>query len=170
MHLFLTELKSNLTSTPRLAIVGVGNELRGDDSVGVVVARDLLNTPSVQASETLLVIPAGVAIENITGHLRGFAPDLILIIDAADMGDTPGVVHLLPADSVSGISAFTHSLPLSMVVHYLTLELHCPVFLLGIQIRSNEMDIPICAEVFNAAHEVVDGLCEVLSGEFILSG
>ena len=155
---------------PRLAIVGVGNELRGDDSVGVVVARDLLNTPSVQASETLLVIPAGAAIENVTGQLRGFAPDLILIIDAADMGDAPGAIRLLPADSISGISAFTHSLPLSMVMRYLTLELHCQVFLLGIQIRSNEMDIPMCAEVFNAAHEVTDGLCGALGGEFILSG
>ncbi len=165
MRLSLTELQSNLTPTPRVAIVGVGNELCGDDAVGSVVAHNLLNSPYIQTTETFLAIQAGVAIENITGQLRSYAPDLILIIDAADMGEAPGVARLLPLDVVSGVSAFTHSLPLSMVMRYLTLELHCPVFLLGIQIRSNDMNIPMSPEVLNAAEEVTNELYVALNGE-----
>lgn len=163
LHLTLMELRNNLTSAPRLALVGVGNELCADDAAGMIVARNLLNISPAQTAENLLVICAGTTIENVTGQLRSFAPDLILLIDAAEMGETSGTIRWLSMDSVAGVSAFSHSLPLSMVMRYLTLELSCPVALLGIQIKSNEMGGEICCEVRSAAEEIVEELLSLFT-------
>ncbi len=80
---------------PRVAIVGIGNELRCDDAAGSLVARGLHDLQqAVNGSRPLvyetLVIDAGEAPENITGNLRTFKPGLILFIDAAEMGKAPG--------------------------------------------------------------------------------
>src|ERR1051325_6034884 len=87
----------------------------------------------------VLIIEAGHAPENTTGELRKFAPDLVLIIDAADMGESPGTIQWIPEESIDGMSASTHSLPLSMLARYLRLEINCTVVLLGIQPNSNEV-------------------------------
>ncbi|MFN8414379.1 MAG: hydrogenase maturation protease [Anaerolineales bacterium] len=155
-------MKNKLTSMPRLAVVGIGNELCADDAVGMLIARALLSHLTVQTSKTLMVIPAGVAVENVTGQLRGFAPDMILLIDAAELGEAPGTVRWLTMDAVTGVSALTHSLPLTMVMHYLNSELGCPVALLGIQIKSNEMGVEMCPEVHSAAEEILAGWIEMV--------
>ena len=97
-------------------------------------------------TEHLLIIEAGHAPENTTGELRKFAPDLVLIIDTAEMDQHPGTVQWIPEEAIDGMSASTHSLPLSMLARYLTLDLHCTVTLLGIQPGTNEVDesVPKC--------------------------
>ena len=114
---------------PRLAVVGVGSEMRGDDVAGVLAARALMPL----GGGSLLVLDAGPAPENVTGALHRFEPDFILLIDAADVGEAPGAVCWIEGQEAEGISGATHSLPLSMLARYLTEELGCEVALLGIQ-------------------------------------
>ena len=74
-------LKASLTPSKRaeqpvrLAVLGIGHELCGDDAVGVRLAGML--RPLVTGNERLLVIEAGPAPENFTGPLRRFQPDLV---------------------------------------------------------------------------------------------
>ena len=72
-----------LNRPPRLAVVGIGHELRGDDAAGVRVARALQSR--FPTSDALVAIDAGSAPENHTGALRRFKPDLVLLIDAAQI-------------------------------------------------------------------------------------
>jgi hypothetical protein len=72
-------------SVPRVAVVGVGHELCGDDAAGLVVAHALQT--ALAGDERLLVIEAGSVPENQTGRLRRFKPGIVLLIDAAQMGD-----------------------------------------------------------------------------------
>ena len=56
------------------------------------------------------------------------------------------------------MSASTHSLPLSMLAQYLTLDLNCTVALLGIQPGSNSVSDNISPEVSRALQEIIDEL------------
>jgi hydrogenase 3 maturation protease len=154
----LNQLTSKSANRPRIAILGVGNQFRSDDGAGMLIAQALANREWAQASDHFLIIEAGHAPENRTGELRKFAPDLVLIVDAAEMGEMPGCIRWIPEESIDGMSASTHSLPLSMLARYLTLELNCTVTLLGIQPGSNEVGERVSPEVLQAVREVVEEL------------
>ena len=142
----------------RIALLGVGNEMRSDDAAGVLVARRLSSWEWATHTDRILIIEAGQAPENRTGELRRFAPDLVLIVDAADMGEKPGAIQFIPEESIDGMSASTHSLPLSMLARYLVLDLHCTVELLGIQPGSNNVGERVSPQVLQAVDEIVDEL------------
>ena len=156
----LKQLKSESEQPPRIAILGVGNEFRHDDAVGVLTARALSNRACALDTDHVLIIEAGPAPENVTGELRKFAPDLVLIIDAAEMSGQPGTIQWIPEERIDGMSAWTHGLPLSILARYLALDLHCMVTLLGVQPRSNEIGDGISAGVSQAIQEIADQLDE----------
>ena len=151
----LNQLTIKSGELPRVAIVGIGNDLRNDDAAGTLIARKLLHRECAVDACHLLVIQAGHAPENVSGELRGFAPDLVLLIDAAEMRDVPGAICWVPIQSIEGMSASTHSLPLTMLARYLTLELNCMVALIGIQPKSIEFGDVVSSEVSQAIDEVV---------------
>jgi hydrogenase 3 maturation protease len=159
LHVLLNQPRAE-----RIAILGVGNPMRSDDAAGVLVAELLLRREWEKSTDRVLVLEAGQAPENSTGKLRRFHPDVVLIVDAADMGEMPGTVQWIPEESIDGMSASTHSLPLSMLARYLKLELNCMVAILGIQAVSNEVGESISPEVLHAIHEIVDELDRRIRG------
>ncbi len=138
----------------RLAIVGVGHELRGDDAAGLEVAR----RTQPYAGERMLVLEGGPAPENVAGPLRRFAPDAVLFVDAAEFGAEPGAVCWLTPEQAEGLSASTHTMPLSLFARYLQQELDCRVYLVGIQPAQNEIGEPLSAPVARAVNALRDGL------------
>jgi hydrogenase 3 maturation protease len=144
----------------RLAVLGIGHELCGDDAVGVRLAGMLL--PLTAGNERLLVIEAGPAPENFTGPLRRFRPDLVLLVDAAQMDARPGTIDWLDLLSTGGISASSHTLPLHILVSYLVAELGCQVALIGIQPEQTFADGPLTPSVQAAAQAVVQALLDNL--------
>ena len=125
-----------------------------------MIVRALAQQDYAADTDRFLVMEAGHAPENATGELRRYAPDLILFIDAAEMGGVPGTIQWVPEESIEGMSASTHSLPLSMLTRYLTLELGCKIALLGMQPCANEVGGAVSREVLHAIDEVVAGLDE----------
>jgi len=102
-----------------------------------------------------LVVEAGLAPENFTGTLRRFQPDLVVLIDAAEMALPAGEIACLDWSAAGGWSASTHTLPLNMLSAFLVSELGCQVMVLGIQPMQMEMDQPFSQEVTRAVDEVV---------------
>jgi hydrogenase 3 maturation protease len=149
-----------LDRPPRVAIVGIGQALRGDDAAGVVVARALRGLRL--DCEHLLVIDAGPAPENYTGPLRRFAPDLVVLIDAAQMDAPPGAVQWVDWRSASGLSASTHTLPCAITGQYLVAQLGCEVALLGIQPANTCIGARLSGAVRRSAQTLVQQLVEVL--------
>jgi hydrogenase maturation protease HycI len=145
-----------------VAVVGIGYELGGDDAAGVQAARELTQAGRLGGPTDCLVVEGGAAPENVTGILRKFNPQLVLCIDAADMGETPGSVRWIEQDEIDGLSASTHSLPLSMYAHYLSHELGCEVAILGIQPGTTAMGAPLSPTVQAAIRGVTSALCESL--------
>lgn len=138
---------------PCVAVVGVGHELRGDDAAGVAVARALREL--VAPGSRLLAIDAGPAPENYTGTLRRFGPDLVLLIDAAQMGDAPGAVRWLTWQAIGGISASTHTLPLHVLAGFLAADIGCEVALIGIQPGGTALGTSLSPAVRRAVDLVV---------------
>ena len=128
----------------------------------MLIARGLCERECAQDTDHLLIIEAGHAPENATGALRAFAPDLVLMIDAARMGEAPGTVKSIPEESIDGMSASTHSLPLSMLASYLKLEMNCVVAVLGIQPLTNEVGERVSSDVLGAVNETVDTLDKLI--------
>lgn len=67
-------------------------------------------------------------------------------------------------DELEGMSASTHTMPLSMLAEYLTLERSGYVALIGVQPESNDVGETISAEVAAAVNKVVEGLIDSISG------
>jgi hydrogenase 3 maturation protease len=146
----------------RVAVVGIGNELNGDDAAGILTARKLKvfmqeqERSGCMCSPALLVIEAGLAPEAFTGPLRRFQPDLVALIDAAELGEAPGVVRWLDWTVVESMSASTHILSPSIFAQYLVSELGCRVVLAGIQPKQLGFEQGVSKEVQKAVTRVVD--------------
>ena len=145
---YLTQLNQALTnhlahnsSTPRIAIIGVGNELNGDDSAGVLVSRIVSQT--IKITESVYAVEGSISPENYTAPIRRFKPDWIWLFDAAEFDQNPGSVQILPLDLVNGATAFTHGLPLSVLAGFLQKETKADIFLFGIQPLNVEPFTPI---------------------------
>lgn len=143
----------------RVAVVGIGHELRGDDAAGVALARALQPV----AHERLLVVEGGHAPENHTGPLRRFSPDLVLLVDAAQMNEAPGTVRWLAWEESVGLSASTHTLPPSMLAQYLVQEIGCEVVLVGIQPGQTGLERPLSPRVELAVTALAGALAEVFA-------
>lgn len=89
-----------------LKVISLGNELRGDDSIGPVVMNEL-RTMNLQ--EPVILINAGADAFTVLEHL--IAEDPVIIIDCAQMDKQPGDVVIFKIDD-SNINTFENSISL----------------------------------------------------------
>lgn len=151
-------------------MVGIGNELNGDDAAGIAVVRALESELKTHAqTPSVCVVQAGTVPENFTGTLRRFHPDLVILVDAAQMDSAPGTIRWYDSESAAGFSASTHTLPLNLFALYLSSEIRCEVKLLGIQpARNSAMSIShgtglhLTAPVEKATRQIVSEISSLL--------
>lgn len=124
----LSELASR--NKDRMVILGVGNDLKGDDAVGVWIAE---HTRDVCTSLNGATVPEAL-IPDIVAH----SPDTVLIVDAARMGGKPGSLGVFTGDEISKLFFSTHSMPLSILARLLEERLGCDVYIIGIEPYSFE--------------------------------
>lgn len=141
-------------------ILGIGNETSGDDAAGVLAVRALAERLAGRAH--VLVIDAGIAPENQTAPVRRFAPDVVVMIDAAQMNEPPGTIRWLDWAATDGLSASTHTLPPYILAKFLVAETGCAVGLIGIQPAQNGFDVPLSAVMAAAVEVVVEGVAEAV--------
>ena len=122
-------LRARLGNARRIAVVGVGDELSPVDRLGMVAAERIgaLHLPGVR------VFLAGTVPESMTGPVRRFGPDHVLILDAADMGAPAGTMAVIDPEHIAAGLLSTHALPLAVVMEFLARESAAGVTLLGIQ-------------------------------------
>jgi len=161
-RLFIELLERNPDA--RLAILGVGNELAGDDAIGNMVARNLMSLIDHPGqSDRLVILDGGLAPESFIGKLEAFLPDIILILDAADLHAAPGFVKLMGMCQVPGSLPSTHSLSLNVLTHYLRYSVTCDIYFLGIQPDTLEFDTqlsPIARETVKEITQFLHRLIE----------
>lgn len=93
--------------------MGIGNELLGDDGAGMAVARRL------QGALGWIALVCGTAPENFTALVRRARPEVLVLVDAVDMGLDAGSVRRVPPEHLEDLSWGTHQLPLSHLLSFL---------------------------------------------------
>ncbi len=151
-------LKERLADTKRLAILGVGSVLRGDDAAGILIVERLMEAFPQEAYPNLSIYAGGTAPENFSGNLRLFAPDHLLIVDAADAGAEPGSIVDIPRVEIGGPSFSSHMLPLKIMVDYLINETGTNVTMLGLQYKDIAFGEDLSPEMREAVDELTDAL------------
>jgi hydrogenase 3 maturation protease len=148
-------------------VLGIGNRLGGDDAAGthlVDVLNQALKALNVERhkartlhSAEIVAIDTGTAPESYASVIRQHRPDLLILVDAADMGLTPGAVRTIPPQKISILSFSTHHMPLSTFVSYVE-EFCGEVLLVGVQPERTEMG----GRLSKVVHRSVKKLAEVI--------
>ncbi|MCL2479599.1 MAG: hydrogenase 3 maturation endopeptidase HyCI [Treponema sp.] len=146
-----------LAGAGKVAVLGCGSLMRGDDAAGQLIAERLSGLDG-----NAKAFCGSSAPENFTGEIKRFCPDELLIIDAAELGKKPGTAELILPENVTGATFSTHMLPLKVMLDYLHRETGCRVHLLGIQAASLEFADGLTPDVAAAADTVVAVLLEIL--------
>jgi len=157
MRTFERSLVNWIARGKRVALIGVGNEMRRDDGVGVLLARKLRG----KLSRRFQLIEAGTVPESYIDKVREFRPTHVLVIDAAQLGTKPGNSKLLSPKKVKGLSISTHTLPLNVFAEFVEKETDSKVKILAIQPKALEFGEGLTDELATAAEELTSALVRV---------
>jgi hydrogenase 3 maturation protease len=143
-------------------VLGIGNRLGADDAAGTCVV-DMLNQRQHKAktlhSGEVAAIDAGTAPESYASVIRQHRPELLILVDAADMGLPPGALRTIPPEKISMLSFSTHHMPLSMFISYVG-EFCGKVLLIGVQPERTEMGGRISKAVRKSMTKLVEAILE----------
>jgi hydrogenase 3 maturation protease len=145
----------------RIAFIGIGSELHGDDGVGIEIIRSL--STRAGSFSRFSFMEGGTLPESVTGPIRRFAPNLVIIFDAAEFGGAPGEFRWLDTLEIDGFSASTHTFPLGAFADYLRKEFACEVQLLGIQPKAIEFGTILSPEVKKACRQLADIISQFIN-------
>jgi hydrogenase maturation protease len=138
-----------------IRIIGLGNFTRGDDAVGLLAARRLRPELGNRAE----VIEAEMAGVDLIELMKGAR--VVILIDAARSGQSPGTVHRLDASTGPiGVGVFpssSHALGLSEALELARVMGVLPetVIVYGVEVGNTEAGQPLSPPVAKALDEVV---------------
>jgi hydrogenase 3 maturation protease len=164
MEEWQVKLGEYLVGARNIAVMGIGNEMMGDDAAGALVAREL-NQLRIQNSEfRIQVYETSTTPENFNGAIRKLGPDLVVMVDAADLNQEPGRVAFLDIKQMHTMMHSTHTLPLSFLAGYLEQMGTAKVIALGIQAGHIRLDQPMTREVAESVKLIVKTFADALCG------
>ena len=144
------KLRLFLKNATQIVVIGMGNELRADDAVGLHVVRHL--KPFI--NERLKVFEGHMTPEAFIAPAYATKPSHILIVDAAELGEQPGVWRLLSRNQIKNGLFTTHAIPASEVALEIERRCSAKVMFLGIQPKIREVSLSLSSECTKAVHEV----------------
>lgn len=152
-------LESWLSKAQKVVVAGIGNPLRKDDSVGIVVVRDLQR----KVSNNTLLIECETIPESFIEAITEFNPTHILIVDAAALDLKPGSAKLMNPNQLANRPAVsTHVLPLQVFCEYLTKTTGAKIALLAIQPEDASFGEELTSKVEKTAKHIGHLLSKLL--------
>jgi len=145
-------------------VLGIGNTLNGDDGIGVYVADNIdkyfrkgrgAKQAGAETGREVIAIDCGTAPENYTSVVRKHNPDILILIDAADMGLSPGSYRIIPPEKIGVMHFSTHDIPLSLFISYVS-EFCRDIVLIGIQPGNMEVGTALSNIVQQGGDRVAD--------------
>ncbi len=159
----------------RVAVMGIGNPLRGDDAVGCIVARKLRRAfawvpagESDRASSddaevtTVAIVEAEEIPESYLDVLEAARPAVVVLVDAADLGCAPGALTLVEGARLDDHTTFTHRTPLAPLVRFLEQRTGATVLLAAIQPGGERWAESLSGEVEDTANRLANILWDAL--------
>jgi len=144
-------------------VLGIGNILKGDDGIGIYIVEKvnkyLKEAKFTEAKSEVIVIDCGTTPENYTSVIRKHNPDTLILVDAADMGLSPGSYRIIPPERIEVMHFSTHIMPLSVFISYVS-EFCGEVVLIGIQPDKMEVGTVLSSKVQRSGDMVAKFIIE----------
>jgi len=123
------DIKEKLVGTMKgkVVILGIGNDLRGDDGFGSMLVKGL------EGKVRGTVFDGGRSPENYIGKIIRERPDTILIVDALDMGVKPGEMVVWKPERLRKGEFSTHHLSLPLMASMIQSETGAKILIIGVQ-------------------------------------
>lgn len=141
----MPELSALLKQSNNLLFIGVGNVLKQDDGVGVVISREIVERPNLRS------LTVEVSIENYIGKINSMRPEEIVIVDCMELGEQAGSYRLLSLDQVEDITFNTHNISLGRLGDFFLY----PSYVLGIQPLNIEFGDQLSPPVLHTANAII---------------
>lgn len=148
-----------LRGCDKVAVLGVGNPMRGDDAVGMEIVKSLKG----RVPERVKLLECQTAPENFIKEIIEFNPTHILIIDAARLEAEPGEARLVSPERILGMTLSTHAIPLSTLAEVIQGIINVKVMVLGVQPRNIEFGEKLTPELQKASKRIAKLLIRVLN-------
>ncbi|MGP8070556.1 MAG: hydrogenase maturation protease [Candidatus Bathyarchaeia archaeon] len=148
----LNELLAAASPTSKVALVGIGHPLRGDDYVGSYVTKEIIKARGSTLPDCVYVFDAEDNVERSITRISRINPKHVIFIDACEMGLRPAETKLLRVDETSYPFFTTHGIPLKVLAEQLLMR--CKVWVLAIQPKDTEFGEVLSPEVHDAADHV----------------
>ncbi len=135
-------------------ILTVGNSMMGDDGAGPLLAEKLQAAPI----DGWHVIDGGSAPENYLHNISALNPSRVIVVDAAEMGETAGTIKVIDPDTIADMFIMsTHNLPLNFLIDEIKTFVPEVIFL-GIQPAIVAFSFPMTEMVTEAVDVVYAAL------------
>jgi hydrogenase 3 maturation protease len=158
-----TILRKRLKNAERVAVLGIGSELRADDVAGILVARRIKKLAAKKKNLTRFKVFIGAtAPENLTGEIKRFQPAHLIIIDSADLGTKAGKIKVMNPHDIGGISFCTHNLPIKVMTDYLLQSFNFQITIIGIQPKNLSIGSLPSKEVLGAVELLANAITSLL--------
>jgi hydrogenase 3 maturation protease len=151
---FQKELAEFIAGSKKIALLGVGNDLRTDDGLGLFIIEGLKHIEG----PNLMIENVGSVPEAFARPLADFGVERVVMVDAADMLKPPGHIELVTKERIGGIALSTHRMPLSILMQHLENQTGGRTILLAIQPKSIQFGEGITPEIQDTAEKIISTL------------
>ena len=143
-----------MTESKRVAVVGVGNLVLKDEGIGVHIAHAL---QELDLPDGVAVIDGGTS-PDVLDYLE--PADKLIIIDAAEGGDSPGTIYRFHPDDLtleSGELISLHELGLMSSLKMMSLLGKAPqeIIIIGVQPKEIDWGMELSPELQEKVPEIV---------------
>jgi hydrogenase 3 maturation protease len=138
----------------RVAIVAIGNIIRGDDGLGPKLI-ELLKTRGTKA----FLFDCGTAPENYILPILSTSCDTVILVDAADIGGEPGNTEVFDLDKISEVSFSTHNPSPRLFTDLLkTGKEDINIFVISMQPKTTVLGASLSLEIMYGLDKLVEAL------------
>ncbi len=154
---FLDALKGRIKG--KVVILGIGNELRGDDGFGPYVAE------SLQGKVSARIFNCGTALENYYNPIVKENPDAIILLDIVDFNGPFGEIGVFEKGDILKVGFSTHNISPRVFIELLESSLKSDIIMVGVKPRSTAFGADLSAEIKESADILSDFFIKLLPKE-----
>jgi hydrogenase 3 maturation protease len=155
----LNKLEVFFRNAERVVIIGMGNELRADDAIGLLVVRLL----KPYSHNRLQVFEGHMTPDVFIAPACAAQPTHLLIVDAAELHKKPGTWQVLFPNEVEEGLFTTHIIPVVEMAAEIQRRCGAKVAFLGIEPKSRDISLSQSKECLRAAEEIADIIRRTIS-------
>ncbi len=138
-----------------MLVMGIGNEMMGDDAFGPIVVKKLKDKIPDKKN---IVFWSGSNPENFVGKIKNKISKLF-VIDTAFLGKEAGVIEMIETSDISRNATSTHKMPLSVIIDSLGAS---EVYFLAVQPKNISFGDKPTRHILDASEKAVRKILDIM--------